>query len=462
MAERKYSVAQLRLLLHLQRFCIQDIQDNKLQDNMTSAILSRPQDSAAVALMVKDNMTKEACSLDSFDTVLTNVTAEYRKDQNTKYMFIILAYSLIILVSFFGNSFVVGICFGKRRMRTTVNIFIGNLALSDLLMTVFNIPFTSARFFMDNWIFGQFLCQVVPFVQATSVYVSTLTMTFIAVDRYQAIVYPIRTRLSTKMGHCKTLALIWAVAILLSTPFGIFNSVQLVDYSLSRVSRCQTIYPEPEDKYMKTINVATFVGQFAVPLTVMVVLYLQIALKIWSRKTIGATTQEQQARQVLTKRKTIMMLILVTGVFVVCWLPLNVYHLLADFDVIPKNFNLNIVVHWTAMSSVCYNPFIYFWLNRRFQQVLKGLPCCCCAGAIRSHVYSRQVVDGQGSFINNNGSPAGSHHSRSNSNSNSNSVNSNGIALSGRSRQHPFRQRRTLVALPRTACFAGTDSSSIF
>ncbi|CAG2107789.1 unnamed protein product [Medioppia subpectinata] len=53
----------------------------------------------------------------------------------------------------------------KRRMRTVTNYYIANLTVSDLLMTAINIPFNTARIIMDNWPFGQFLCQFVPFIQ---------------------------------------------------------------------------------------------------------------------------------------------------------------------------------------------------------------------------------------------------------------------------------------------------------
>jgi len=43
---------------------------------------------------------------------------------------------------------------------------------------------------------AQVLCHVVPMIMAVSVYVSTLTSMAIAVDRYFAIVHPLRARLA--------------------------------------------------------------------------------------------------------------------------------------------------------------------------------------------------------------------------------------------------------------------------
>lgn len=50
-----------------------------------------------------------------------------------------------------------------------------------------------------------------------------------------------------------------------------------------------------------------------------------------------------------------MQLALVVVVFALCWCPLNLYHLLVDFGLAKANFNVFLVCHWIAMSSVCYN-----------------------------------------------------------------------------------------------------------
>lgn len=330
-------------------------------------------------------------------------------DQPFRYTLVVLAYALVVLVSLIGNLFVVLVIISKRRTRTTVNIFIANLAFSDLLMTVLNIPFTTARIFMEDWIFGSFLCHVVPFIQATSVYVSTLTMCFIAVDRFRAILQPMRRRISSKIASSVAIAAIWIIAMFFSLPFLLFNRVIESDpfaietFTIRTYTTCRVVYPEPQDLYIKSINVITFLLQFGIPFTIMVSLYTRIGVKIWSRATIGATTLEQETRQLKAKKRTILMLLLVAIVFACCWLPYNLYYLLKDFGVIHYDLHFQIAVHWLAMSSVCYNPFIYFWLNRRFQSILRSgvqrlcsncycqahtSGCTCCGFTCLCHQHS--------------------------------------------------------------------------
>lgn len=109
--------------------------------------------------------------------------------------FIIACYGVIVLVSIFGNLLVCNILARSSRMRSSTYIFIANLALSDFIMTVLNIPFNLARILLNDWPFGSFMCSFVPLVQVTSVYVSTFTMTCIAGDRYRIVKNPLKPRL---------------------------------------------------------------------------------------------------------------------------------------------------------------------------------------------------------------------------------------------------------------------------
>lgn len=55
-----------------------------------------------------------------------------------------ISYGLIFIVGFIANGFLLAAIGRTQSMRTTTNIFIGNLAVADLLVTVFCVPFTLA------------------------------------------------------------------------------------------------------------------------------------------------------------------------------------------------------------------------------------------------------------------------------------------------------------------------------
>jgi hypothetical protein len=71
------------------------------------------------------------------------------------------------------------------------------------------------------------------------------------------------------------------------------------------------------------------------------------------------------------------MLIVVCAVFAICWLPLNISHIMTDFGLGNYSSTTFLICHWIAMSSVCYNPFIYFWLNKHYKKRAKYLFNAC-------------------------------------------------------------------------------------
>jgi len=46
-----------------------------------------------------------------------------------------------------------------------------------------------------------------------------------------------------------------------------------------------------------------------------------------------------------------------------------------------------LAVHWLAVSSVCFNPFAYCWLNSSFRDTLRVTcrQCCMCRRRRRYH-----------------------------------------------------------------------------
>jgi len=108
-----------------------------------------------------------------------------------------VCYTTIFVLGVFGNVLVCYVVGRNRAMQTVTNFFITNLALSDILLCILAVPFTPLYSFLGQWIFGRVLCHLVAYAQGTSVYISTLTLTSIAIDRFFVIIYPFQVRSSS-------------------------------------------------------------------------------------------------------------------------------------------------------------------------------------------------------------------------------------------------------------------------
>ncbi|KAH9507016.1 G-protein coupled receptor [Dermatophagoides farinae] len=118
---------------------------------------------------------------------------------------------------------------------------------------------------------------------------------------------------------------------------------------------------------------ATFT-QFLLPLGMTTILYSRIGRIIAQQgKLAKHYCNELNRRIVDAKRKRITMLVLIVVGFLITWLPLTMYHLLIDFHIVYFHWNIFLTLHIWAMTSVCYNSFIYCFMNEDFRKRSKQI-----------------------------------------------------------------------------------------
>ncbi|XP_053329073.1 G-protein coupled receptor 83-like [Spea bombifrons] len=301
---------------------------------------------------------------------------EAESQSSTVKAFLIVAYSVIIIISLFGNILVCHVIIKNKRIQSATSLFIVNLAVADIMITLLNTPFTLVRFVSSTWVFGKLMCHLSRFVQYCSVHVSVLTLTAIALDRHQVIMHPLKPRMSTVKGII-CIIVIWFMASGFSLPHAVYQKLEQFYIGNTVRMVCLPSFPYPADLFWKYLDLATFVLLYVLPLIVISITYTTVAKKLWLRNAIGDITMEQYYAHRRKKKMTLKMLMVVVVVFAVCWFPLNCYLVLMSSKVISSNNAMYFAFHWFAMSSTCYNPFIYCWLNESFRSELKALLCVC-------------------------------------------------------------------------------------
>ncbi|KAL6267871.1 hypothetical protein P5V15_000942 [Pogonomyrmex californicus] len=282
-------------------------------------------------------------------------------------------YVVIFVLGIFGNVLVVFVVGRNRQMHTVTNLFIANLALSDVLLCVLAVPFTPLYTFLGGWVFGKTLCHLVPYAQGVSVYISTLTLTSIAVDRFLVIIYPFHLRMKIKM--CLAIIVsIWVIALLITLPYGLYMHLE------ETYTFCEENWPS--EPFRKVFSSLTSIFQFVVPFFVIAFCYVCVSIKLNDRARAkpGAKTSRREEADRERKRRTNRMLIAMVAIFGVSWLPLNIVNVVDDFYSHVNDWSYYrlcfFMSHCLAMSSTCYNPFLYAWLNDNFRKEFKQvLPC---------------------------------------------------------------------------------------
>ncbi|KAK2816712.1 hypothetical protein Q7C36_022983 [Tachysurus vachellii] len=283
------------------------------------------------------------------------------------------SYSIIIIISLFGNAVVCHVVMKSKRMHSVTGVFIMNLAIADILITLLNTPFTLVRFIYSTWVFGKVMCHVSRFAQYCSVHVSVFTLVAIAIDRHQVVLHPMKQRMSRLQGMV-WVGVIWLMATCFSLPHAIYQTLLHFKISEGNIRMvCLPSFPKPSDLFWKYLDLATFVLLYVLPVMIITIAYVVMAKKLWMRNAIGDVTLAQSFAHRQRKRMTMKMMIAVVAVFAICWFPLNCYVVLLSSKVIQANNGVYFSFHWLAMSSTCYNPFIYCWLNHNFRAEIKSL-----------------------------------------------------------------------------------------
>lgn len=214
----------------------------------------------------------------------------------------ILMYTTIIILAVGGNAIVVYIVLAYQRMRTVTNYFIVNLSLADMIMSIVCIPFSFiANMLVYYWPFGAIMCPLVSYAQAVAVFLSAFTMVAISLDRYVAIIYPLRPRMTTRQAAL-VITLIWFLSCSVPLPIAILSRIQtepdqmgvLRDYCLEK-------WPNPKWRYVYSILI--MILQYFLPLLVLTLTYTRIAILIWVKKTPGEIDSTREQRMVSSKRK---------------------------------------------------------------------------------------------------------------------------------------------------------------
>ncbi|XP_060042311.1 neuromedin-K receptor [Erinaceus europaeus] len=273
-----------------------------------------------------------------------------------------LAYGFVVAAAVPGNLVVIWIILAHRRMRTVTNSFLVNLAVADAAVAALNLLVNFLYALRGDWYFGAGYCRFQNVFPITAVFASIYSMTAIAVDRYMAIIDPLKPRLSTTTTKI-VIGSIWVLAFLLALPQCLYSRIKVMP---SR-TLCYVQWPGGPKQHF-TYHIVVIILVYLFPLLVMGITYTIVGITLWGGEIPGDTCNKYH-EQLKAKRKVVKMMIVVVVTFAVCWLPYHVYFILtAVYQQLNRWKYIQQIYlgsFWLAMSSTMYNPIIYCCLNKR-------------------------------------------------------------------------------------------------
>lgn len=274
-------------------------------------------------------------------------------------------FSVVIALSLTGNILVLVILALYENLKSLTNIFILNLAISDLVFTT-GLPFW-AIYHIWGWLFSETLCKIVTFVFFTGFYSSILFLTIMSIYRYLTVVHPLAD-LNTKSLSTGVFVsiLLWIISIGAAMPSLLYSSLVSIPHKDKHSLGC-----EYSATLWKSIGISQQNIFFLVAFAVMGFCYIKI---------LGRITKTRSH----TKNRAVKLVFCIVAVFFIGWVPYNVViflRILADNLVAPfHNCEASIQLDYAfyvcrliAFSHCCLNPVFYAFVGVKFRSHIKSM-----------------------------------------------------------------------------------------
>ena len=298
----------------------------------------------------------------------------------------------IAILTILGNSLVLVVTWRKKSLHQPNKYFIAFLAVADLLVGMFLDPLKANELNHESeaqLTVSIHLCRFTVWIDNFALAASILSLAFISFDRYLKISEPLQYK--SKMTTSKSLKIIFSIllasiafATYAATPYSGSYGIVLMGNNLNNYC---PVDDNKEKEFYTFLSVVFFLS--TVVILVMYALIFVIAhkrQKMLRNGELGQTWNDRNQRSVfLQDIKVIRMLLVIVGVYILCWFPFVIYYLLEfhdpyiiDWESTSLNYQYSINISvmivdlLPLLNSLC-NPIIYACLDQKYRQAFKNL-----------------------------------------------------------------------------------------
>ncbi|EDV22070.1 uncharacterized protein TRIADDRAFT_5190, partial [Trichoplax adhaerens] len=271
----------------------------------------------------------------------------------------------LIIITVIGNGCVMYVIYHKSVLHTVTGFMMFNLAVTDFIVGIFNMPFSLAAFVASQWEFGLAVCKIVAFIHTQMSTASVVWLAAISIDRCYAICRPLKYYSVITTSKVKIfIALGYLISIVVALP-PLFEYKSWGRYRyLGKMAFCWVSDCKAR-QYL--ISLMSFL------LTSFLVIVICHALIYRSAKSnfrrIPRPTMADHNDQITDKDKINKTTLIIVGTFFICWAPRTIIGILQLLTTQLDNYGMiELLFLWLSMINSTLNPIIYGFHNKVFRQ----------------------------------------------------------------------------------------------
>nr|XP_057923715.1 neuromedin-U receptor 1-like [Doryrhamphus excisus] len=321
-----------------------------------------------------------------------------------------VTYLIIFLVGVLGNSLTCAVILRYKVMQTPTNYYLLSLAVSDLLVLLLGMPLELYEMWQNYpFLLGEGGCNFKIFLFETVCFASILNVTALSVERYLAVVHPLKVKHMATSSHVKKVVfMLWLLSMLCSVPNTSLHGIVVLPPRFGRHFPRSAICHLVKPKWMyNLIILISTLAFFILPMLIISILYLligfelhkeRVATTVDDRCSFGPETLSRAHRQKMNERnfQVTKMLCVLVIVFGLCWAPFHVDRLMWSFMDTSIEQHIKIFEHVHIVSGVFFylssaiNPILYNLMSTRFREMFSHITCYRNRCPLRSGVEMTQ------------------------------------------------------------------------
>ncbi|XP_016126746.1 coagulation factor II (thrombin) receptor-like 1, tandem duplicate 2 [Sinocyclocheilus grahami] len=296
-------------------------------------------------------------------------------------IFLPIIYIIVFVVGLPTNAMAIWVLLFRSKKIHPAAIYMGNLALADLMFVIWTPLKIAYHLQGNNWTFGEGMCKVFVGFFYGNMYCSILFIACLSIQRYWVCAHPLTQQRTNNTFAIIVSVCIWIFIGVSTTPLYLYQ--QTVELSDLNITTCHDVNSVSQKNFVSgnaflDVQLPYYYFMVMAGLVFFIPMLVIIAAYILLLRSLGNSTVEGSAGK--SRHRAMVLIITVLVTFLVCFIPSNVmlvvHYALLRNGWVNNGYGFYVLTLCLASLNSCLDPFIYYYVSDEFREHVKNTLLC--------------------------------------------------------------------------------------